>query len=147
MTLVEMRNVCNILVEKPEGKRLLGGYRMVHNPIITFRNIGPLRCFSIWLFLAVCLISFQDFPLIFAFTITVVLHATFGLPRLRLPCGFRSKASHAILLGIYKIYGTIIPTSDAEFPNKFWLRWFLSTGRCLICEPARICIKFFGGIY
>jgi hypothetical protein len=30
-----------------------------------YQNVGPLWGFSIWLFLAVCLISFQEFPMIF----------------------------------------------------------------------------------
>jgi hypothetical protein len=39
----------------------------------------------------------RTFPVIFASSSTVLLHATFGLPRL--PCRFQSKASHAISLG------------------------------------------------
>jgi hypothetical protein len=66
----------------------------MYNPIIPSRNIGLLWGFSTWLFLAVCLPSFHDFPVIFASPSTVLLHATFGLP-----CGFQRKASHAISLG------------------------------------------------
>jgi hypothetical protein len=57
------------------------------------------RFFHLTLFLAVCLISFQDFPIIFASSSTVLLHATFGLPRTRLPCEFQSSGSRDISLG------------------------------------------------
>jgi hypothetical protein len=73
---------------------------IIYNPITPSRNIGPLRGFCIWLFLAVCLISFQDFLVILlASSSSVLPHATFGLPRPRLPCGLQSKYSHAVSLG------------------------------------------------
>lgn len=38
-------------------------YINIYNPIIPSQNIGRLRGVSIWLFLAVCLISLHDFPI------------------------------------------------------------------------------------
>jgi hypothetical protein len=53
----------------------------------------------------VCLISFQDSPIIFVSSITGLLLATFGLPRPRLPCGFQSRASRAITLdGLRRVW-------------------------------------------
>jgi hypothetical protein len=122
----------------------------VYNPIIPSRNIGPLRgFFHLTLFPAVCFVSFQDFPIIFASSSIVLLHVTFGLPRPRLPCGFQSKASRATVFrsAVYEVYGPAIPTSDTEFSKQFWFVWILSTGRSLTSGPARICVRLFGGIY
>jgi hypothetical protein len=87
------------------------------------RNIGPLCVFFfIWLYFWQCFFfSFQDFPIIFASSSTVLLHATFGLPRPRLPCGSR--------WAVYDVYGPAIPTSDTEFPTV--LIWLVLVHRSL----------------
>jgi hypothetical protein len=80
----------------------------VYNPIIPSRNVGPLRGFSIRLFLAVCLISFQDFPMIFASSSTVLLHATSAY--LVLGCLVDSSPKLVVLFrwAVYEVYGPYI---------------------------------------
>jgi hypothetical protein len=100
------------------------------NPISPSWNTGPLQGFSIWLFLAVCLISFQGFPIIFSSSSNVILHVTFGPPHPRLPCAFQSKASHAISLGNLRCVWPSHPHFQCRI-SKSILIWLVLVHRTL----------------
>jgi hypothetical protein len=74
--------------------------------------------FHLSLFLAVCLISLQDFPIIFASSSTVLLHPTFGLPPPRLPCGSQYRASRAMSLGGLRSVWSSHPNSRRQISKS-----------------------------
>jgi hypothetical protein len=96
-----------------------------HNSISEYW--ASARFFHLTLFLAVCFLSFQDFPVIFISCSTVLLHATFGLPHPRLPCGFQSKASRGISLGGLR---SIWPSHPHRI-SKSILMWLVLVHRSL----------------